>query len=230
MKKIRLIITSIIVLSGATAMFSGAGDIYTVKKIRGWTVQVHNQLLNSEKDLGGKVLDLLDAKLMDINRVVSPKALEQLHKVLIWVDVDNENFPCAVYHPSPKWLSEHGMDPRKARSVHISNAKNFLKWTIEQPSMVLHELAHAYHHQVLGYDNPLIKQAFKKAVDGGLYKSVMRYNGEMQRAYALNNDQEYFAELSEAFFGVNDFYPFVKAEVMQHDPDMYKILPELWGA
>ncbi len=48
--------------------------------------------------------------------------------------------------------------------------------------------------------------------------------------YALNNDQEYFAELSEAFFGVNDFYPFVKAEVMQHDPDMYKALQELWGA
>ncbi len=182
MKKQLLITTSIIVLLGAAVIFSGAGDNYTAKAMRGWTVQVNNQLLNAEKDLGEKVLDLLDAKLLDINRVIPNKALEQLHKVQIWIDVDDENYPCAVYHPSAKWLSEHGMDPRKARSVHISNAANFLKWTIEQPSMVLHELAHAYHHQVLGYDNPVIKQAFKKAVDGGAYESVMRYNGEMQRA------------------------------------------------
>ena len=94
--------------------------------------------------------------------------------------------------------------------------------------MVLHELAHAYHHRVLGYDNPDIRAAYERAVASKTYESVLRYNGRMERAYALNNDQEYFAELTEAFFGQNDFYPLVRAEVMRHDPEMHKTLKMLW--
>ena len=46
---------------------------------------------------------------------------------------------------------------------------------------------------------------------------------------ALNNDQEYFAEATEAFFGTNDYFPFVRAELKQHDPEMFELLHELWG-
>ena len=41
---------------------------------------------------------------------------------------------------------------------------------------------------------------------------------------------EYFAESTEAFFGTNDFYPFVRAELKQHDPKMFDLLWKLWGA
>ena len=51
-----------------------------------------------------------------------------------------------------------------------------------------------------------------------------------RRRTALNNPQEYFAELSEAWFGANDFYPFVRPEVQQHDPEMAKLLKKLWEA
>jgi hypothetical protein len=95
--------------------------------------------------------------------------------------------------------------------------------------MVLHEFAHAYHHRVLGYDNEDIKKAYEHAVGSGLYESVLRYDGETARAYALNSDQEYFAELTEAYFGTNDFYPFVRAEVQQYDPVMYETLKKVWG-
>jgi len=44
----------------------------------------------------------------------------------------------------------------------------------------------------------------------------------------LNNDQEYFAESTEAFFGTNDFYPFVRSELQHHDPHMYQLLKKLW--
>ena len=40
---------------------------------------------------------------------------------------------------------------------------------------------------------------------------------------------EYFAESTEAYLGVNDFYPFVRAELKQHDPDMYELMTEIWG-
>jgi hypothetical protein len=41
--------------------------------------------------------------------------------------------------------------------------------------------------------------------------------------------REYFAETSEAYFGTNDCYPFVRAELKPHDPRMYELLGKLWG-
>ena len=40
---------------------------------------------------------------------------------------------------------------------------------------------------------------------------------------------EYFAESTEAYLGVNDFYPFVRAELNRHDPRMYRLLRKIWG-
>jgi len=51
----------------------------------------------------------------------------------------------------------------------------------------------------------------------------------VERAYAMTNQQEYFAETSESFFGTNDFFPFVQVELQRHDPTMYELLKKLWG-
>jgi Mlc titration factor MtfA (ptsG expression regulator) len=60
---------------------------------------------------------------------------------------------------------------------------------------------------------------------------VKRWTGEEiteERAYAMSNAKEYFAESSEAYFGRNDFYPFTRAELKEHDPQMYDLLERLW--
>ncbi len=202
---------------------------YTVQNIEGWTVYVHRSLLDEKKAVGDKVLRLLTVKLYDINRVVLDRALKELHTVPIWVEFKDRDIRCACYHESKGWLTENGFNPDKAESVEIGNAANFLTWTLDQPSMVLHELAHAYHHRVLGHDHPDILAAYRRAVEGKSYESVLHYNGRMERAYALNNAKEYFAELTEAYFGQNDFYPFVRAEIVQHDPGMAEVLKRLWG-
>ena len=67
----------------------------------------------------------------------------------------------------------------------------------EQPWMVLHELSHAYHDQVLNFDNAEIKAAWQRFVDSGKYKSVLHMNGHMRPHYGLTNPQEFFAEMSE---------------------------------
>jgi hypothetical protein len=120
------------------------------------------------------------------------------------------------------------MNPEKAGGIEIANAKNFLKWTHDQPWMVLHELAHGYHHQILTYEHKEIKAAYVRAVEAKTYDSVLHIGGQKRRHYALNNPMEYFAEASEAYFGTNDFYPFVRAELKQHDPDMVELLEKLW--
>jgi len=202
---------------------------YLSREIRGWTVRIHSELLGQQSALGRDVLELLDHKLFDITRVVPEKALAQLEQVTIWIDLDDERVPGGVYHPSHEWLVEHDYNPDLAHCVQFGTARNFLKWSFDQPWMVLHELAHAYHHQVLDYSDPRVAQAFAQASESGKYAQVLRCNGSEETAYAMNNAQEYFAELSEAYFGVNDFYPFVRAEVREFDPVGYAMLEDVWG-
>src|SRR5262249_12121814 len=152
-------------------------------------------------------------------RTVPAEALAKLRKIPIWIELAHPRHRCMCYHPSPEWLRRHGMNPKKAGAVEIANCKNFLTWTREQPWMVLHELAHGYHDQVLGYDNKEIRTAYERAKTDGSYDSVLHCDGRKVKAYALTNDKEYFAESSEAYFGQNDFYPFVRAELKQHDPE-----------
>jgi Mlc titration factor MtfA (ptsG expression regulator) len=58
---------------------------------------------------------------------------------------------------------------------------------------------------------------------------VLRINGRRERHYAATNPMEYFAESSEAWFGTNDFYPFVKSELKEHDSRMYELMGKLWN-
>ena len=203
---------------------------YEPRTIRGWTVLVHKSLLEEHAELGQKVLELIDFQLYQITRVVPKPALEKLQQIPIWVEYADPRHPCACYHVSRRWLRANEFNPEKAGSVEIANSRRFLEWTRDQPWMLLHELAHGYHHQFLGgYDNPEIAATWKAAVDAGLYDEVLHCRGSRRPAYAKNNPQEYFAELSEAWFGVNDFYPFVRAEVMEHDPRGAELLRRLWG-
>jgi hypothetical protein len=202
---------------------------YTLRDIEGWKVYVHNRLLEGEKKpLGDETLKVLAAHLYDISRMVPRPALDRLRQVRIWVEADNPKVACMCYHPSREWLVGHGFNPEKAKCVELGNPVHFLDWTHHQRAMVLHELAHAYHHQVLGYDQPDIKAAYKKAMEAKIYESVLFYTGVKKKAYATTSDQEYFAELSEAYFSTNDFYPFVRPEVKEHDPVMFEVLKKVW--
>ncbi len=197
----------------------------------GWQVLVWKGLLQDHPEIAQATLKLLDCQLFQIRRTLPPAAVQKLQKVRIWVEWDEGHHPCMTYHPDARWLREHGMNPDKAKCVEIAHARNFLAWTKVQPWMVLHELAHAYHDQFLpgGYNNPEIKAVYESAIKAGLYQKVLFVRGERRQAYAAKNPMEYFAELSEAYFGANDYYPFVRGELKEHDPAGFALLEKLWG-
>ena len=201
---------------------------YEKMKVREFTVYVHKDLIEKEPGLAEDCLDLLDNKILDVKRAFPASVYSKLQSVPIWLELNNPQRRGACYHPSPRWLANNGYNPDKVRSVEFANARDFLRWSKDQPYVLLHELTHAYHHQVLGYDYAPIKEAFKSARDAGIYDKVLRVSGSYDKAYAITNEQEYFAECSEAFFGVNDFYPFVRGELKQHDPKMYELLKKIW--
>ena len=100
------------------------------------------------------------------------------------------------------------------------------------PYLLLHELAHAYHDKVLSFKNEAIKAAYEKAKASGTYDEVERFNGNdivKDEAYAMTTPQEYFAELTEAYFGKNNFYPFNRNELKEHDPEGYAVIEKAWG-
>ena len=55
-----------------------------------------------------------------------------------------------------------------------------------------------------------------------------RGRGKYVKAYGATRMAEYFAENSEAYFGVNDFYPFLKAELQDYDPDICEIIERVY--
>jgi hypothetical protein len=200
---------------------------YQEQRLEGWRVLVNQKLLR-EKELCDSTLSLLDRQLRQITNALPDKSLAQLRQISIWVEHSSSQFPCMCYHESREWLETHGVNPAKTGAIELANPTNFLTWTRDQPWMVLHELAHGYHQRVLGENHQGLERCYEDAKAAGIYESVLRNNGRHERHYALNNPKEYFAEMTEAFFGTNDFYPFVRAELKQHDPHMYELLRNVW--
>ena len=122
------------------------------------------------------------------------------------------------------------------KGVEFTDIRDFKKETIRMPCFALHELAHSYHDRVLpgGFGNAEIKTAYDRAKASGKYDKVERWYGNgrantFERAYAMTNPMEYFAECSEAFFCRNEFFAITRDELKIHDPEMFELLQRLWN-
>lgn len=202
------------------------------REMEGWQVDIDPALLEGEhRVLGDRCLQMLANHLQRIAILVPPGPLEKLQAVGIWIEREHPELKPMQYHPSKGWLVAHGYDARLEKKVHIPQAKDLLSRSqlLKHPAVVLHELAHGYHDQVLGFREPEIVQAYEQAKAGGTYEKVLLFTGKTVRHYGLSTPQEYFAEGTEAYFYRNDFYPFVRAELEQFDPTLHALLLKIWG-
>jgi hypothetical protein len=220
-----------------TATSKGVAREYHTRALRGFTVHVDARLESERADAGEAALAVLDSQLLQIARRLRDAPLAQLRAIPIWLSLDDPVAPCACYHESPDWLRQNGFDPQKAKAVEIAHAETFVQWTLEQPWMVLHELAHGYDDRFLdasvegasGDAGRELDALFAKAKASGRYDRVLHWNAAHVRHYALENSGEYFAESTEAWLGTNDFFPFVNAELREADPEMAAFLTKVWG-
>lgn len=217
---------------------SGAEEVpakpksHTTQNIEGWTVHVDDRLLaGPDKEVGDKSLRILANRLYDIKLVMPAEKVAQLQKIVIWIDRTHGKLKPAQYHPSAGWLRSNGYSEKMARCVHIPDAAGYASLGHQnvQPWSILHELAHAYHDQVLGFDHAEVKAAYERFKAGGRYRKTLHINGRDTTHYALTNEKEFFAEMTEAFFGVNDFFPFNRAELQREEPELHKLLGKIWG-
>ncbi|MEM7262013.1 MAG: metallopeptidase [Planctomycetota bacterium] len=206
-----------------------------VQKIEGWTVHVDPKLLEGEHaGEGRRAIAMLRNHLERLVVLMPEDRLAKVRKLEIWIEHDHAgiNVEPGPYHPGVQWLTDRGYDPRLVKKVHITRAASLLerRHMVKHPAVVLHELAHSYHDQVLGFDEPRIRAAYDAAMKAGLYDDVLTHTGRHTRAYAATNPLEYFAEGTEAYFYRNDFYPFVRAELAEHDPVLHDLLVDIWGS
>jgi hypothetical protein len=203
---------------------------YETRSIEGWTVHIREDLWREQKEATTRALELLQSQLRQIIRVVPGPALARIRTVPLWLTPPIPGVgQTAEYHPDAGWLRANGRDPAMAKGVQFTNIPIFEKENRRMPFFVLHELAHAYHDQILGFDNPEIIQAYRNAIASKSYDAVRRWDGQIVRAYAMTNEKEYFAESAEALFGTNDFFPTNRAELEKHDPAMAKLLERVWN-
>jgi hypothetical protein len=173
-------------------------------------------------------MEALRSDLAKIRRRILPRpAVALLRKTVIWLEFTDDLLPDrSTYHPYLEYLVASGLNPDKLRSLQFTARS--LEARRGQPAMVLHELAHAFHDQVLGYDDPEILSAYFRACsDSRLYK-VERDKGRPERHYGLNDQTEFFAEFTEAAFWENDYPPKNLAALLPFDRSIATLIERSW--
>jgi hypothetical protein len=91
-------------------------------------------------------------------------------------------------------------------------------------AILLHELLHAYHREVLGQPTPPVGRALEEALRKGTYPP------EYKDAYFLSNGREYFAVVSEIYLAGPSFRPPYNCNnVLKSQPSFISYLATLFG-
>lgn len=203
--------------------------------VEGWTLHISKRLWEERQAAVDAAMPFFEKQLAEIVKKIPAAAVTKLREIPIFFTLPPKDRPgTAEYHSSVNWLRKNGRDPAMARGVQISNVANFEQETNRMPNFMLHELAHGYHDRVLTFEQPDIIAAYQHAKDAKVYDRVERSRGNgkpntFERAYAMTNHKEYFAEATEAFFSRNDFFPFTRDELEKHDPRIVQVLKSVWG-
>ena len=126
-------------------------NTYVLWTLEGFNVCMDSVLFNGT-DIGDRTISHLLGDLQYIKALLEPTIFNFLRdNTNIYVEVNNLDFPGAVYHPNGVWLTDNGYPAYWEKALMIGNPYNYLSWTECQPAMILHELSHSWNDQYLGY-------------------------------------------------------------------------------
>ena len=182
----------------------------------------------------------LSNDLFKITEMINPSILAVFQKYSIYVNksityghYDNPiNGEGIAFHADIKYMKQNNMDTSKFYNIEIYNINDYLEWKKVQIYILFHEFTHAFHHYI-GKSRQDIIETYQNAMNNNLYDKVKheyslgKFN--TQRAYAALNEFEYFAQLSEAYFGRCNYFPFNKNELKGHDIDGYNLCQKIWN-
>ncbi len=200
---------------------------YDRQEVAGFTVYTHKKL-----DVPTDTLALFRTRLSDLPRLLGPARVAAVRQVPLFLErTQPRRGGSASYHP---WVDEPTDDrsdtPPKEDAVQILDLPDTTRsLRREQPLVLVHEYVHAFHYHASPRVRRAITAQYQAALRSGAYDEVLRHDGSTERAYALNTEDEYFAEISEAYLGTNDWYPFTRGQLLVHDPGGHALAKSVWG-
>lgn len=190
-----------------------------------WSVFV-DSALDPATDPARSALATIARMLQAVAASLPPASLAKVHTTPIFLH--DHAGPNGMFHRDPDWLVAHGRTVEMLDGIEVSDAGVFIETSKVQPGAILHELAHAYYTRLADADRADIDAAYRRAMDGVGYRNVKRHDGSVTDAYARANAAEYFAELTEAYFSRNDFFPFTRADLATYDPEGERLIARVW--
>jgi acetyl esterase/lipase len=197
---------------------------YREMRLAGWQVIVHKALLpgGEHAATGSAALKNLEAAMVRLKGWIPEDRLARLLQVKMWVELNSTRGPHGntsgyQYHPGRDWLVDMDFHPAKHKCVEFGNASSLAKRGADSTvSVLLHELAHAYHDQFLTFDHPAIMAAYRRAVEGTAYP---------ENDWVKSNHKEFFAGVTTRYFGTRA----EREALVERDPELAKELANIWG-
>jgi len=197
---------------------------YTVKELAGWEVYVHNSLLpgGEHAETGAEAIRRLTDGMLRLKTWIPAGPLARLLEVTIWLEWNSTDGPWGrtsayQYHPGRDWLLDMDFNLEKHKCVEFGNAASLAKRSPDATvSVLLHELAHAYHDQVLSFQDPDVLAAYKRCVEGTAYP---------QRDWVKSDHKEFFAGVTTRYFGRKE----EREAVRERDPVLEAFFLRTWG-
>jgi len=197
---------------------------YTVKELAGWKVYVNNSLLpgGEHAETGAEAVRRLTDGMMRLKTWMPEEPLAKMLEVRIWLEWNSTDGPWGrtsgyQYHPGRDWLLDMDFNLEKHKCVEFGNAASLAKRSPDSTvSVLLHELAHAYHDQVLTFQDPDVLAAYKRCVEGTAYP---------ERDWVKSDHKEFFAGVTTRYFGRKE----EREAVRRRDPVLATFLERTWG-
>ena len=102
-----------------------------------------------------------------------------------------------------RYHSEKMVSNIEIGAIEILNLESYERsYNLDQPSILLHGLAHALYHSFTVNQQFDIEQTYRSAIFSGKYDDVVNYFGQRGAHYAKKDAQTYFAECTEAYFSL----------------------------
>ena len=208
-------------------------DRFDVRNIEGWTIYTNRDVLKEHPEQMAKTFGHLKWDLYQIKLAAPATAVANMQEhTPVWIEYDEK--VSLSYHPETAWLLDRGYQlPRDPDSMMSLSAKEYYGDSYRHPFVIFHEMTHGYDHHFIGrsagYGNAECEANYQRMMKSGINEKVKIWDGGIGSHYARTNRMEYLAESSEAYFAVNDIYPFVRAELREQDPAMARLLERYWG-
>ncbi|MBZ9751168.1 hypothetical protein K7W42_09860 [Deinococcus sp. HMF7604] len=173
--------------------------------------------LRADPALQDRLLWRVEEQLQEALRVLPAQSHSQLRRVRVWIDPRVEPgglAPQAWYVRLRSQTAQRGdivlVDPQGLIALH------------GQYNLLLHELTHAYDDRAHGFRHPAVLAAFQEARKTGHYTDA-----EFD-AYAMSRSEEYFAELTLAYFAARPTTPRNRRELQAFDPAGAAAVAQAW--